>query len=95
MARPRKVKKAASTVTLAEFHAALERLERVAFAAGCAAERLRIAMILNSEAARGCPGLAWALAATGLDPEAACDALMVAKLASTLPPIDAGARLSH
>jgi hypothetical protein len=95
MARPRKAAKAAPAPTLAEFNAALERLEQVALAAGASAELLRIAAILNSEAARGCLPLAWSLAQAGLDPEAACEALAVAKLASTLPPIDAGASLTH
>ena len=94
MARPRKTPRSAS-FTRAALTAALDQLERMAMVAGAAAERARIAAILNNADAAGRLGFAWQLAQSGLDEQAAIEALTICKLASAFPPVDTGAQLSH
>ncbi len=77
------------------FSALLDQVERLALTVGASAERARIATIMGSPDAAGRLGLAWEVAKSGLDVEAALAALTISKLASALPPVDPGASRSH
>jgi hypothetical protein len=75
--------------------AALERLEHCAAVLGGVSERGRVMAIMNSPDAEGRLALAWRLAEAGLAPEAAREALLISKIESAAPSIDAGATLQH
>ena len=75
--------------------AALDQLQQRALVLGAAVERARIAVIMNSESAAGRLSLAWSIAQSNLDVDAALAALEVAKISSALPAIDAGASYVH
>ena len=95
MAARKKPAQPAAGRDMAAFMAALDQLQQRAMVLGAAAEHARIAAILNSESAVGCMSLAWAIAQSNLDRDAALSALEVAKISSALPAIDAGAMYMH
>jgi hypothetical protein len=68
---------------------------QLAAEAGAAAERARIAAIMNAPDAAGRAPFAWELAQSGMTHNAALEALSIVKLSQIFPPIDAGASLTH
>lgn len=95
MAARKKPAQPAAGRDMAAFMAALDKLQQMAIVLGAAAERARIAAIMNSESAVGRMSFAWEIAQSNLDRDAALKVLEVAKISSALPAIDAGAMYMH
>jgi len=99
--RPPSAEAAASPVaeppvaTREAFEAMLEEVQRLAIMLGAAVERGRIIAIMNAPDADGRLALAWRLAESGLDVEAARRALLINKIEAAAPAVDAGAALTH